>query len=63
MFNRAIGFDGEIWHAADILKNNTLQDRLTLVIHYRQILSNQTGLHRSLAYPYAIWETDGLKTR
>ena len=63
VFNRAIGFDGEIWHGADILKNNTLQDRLTLVIHFRQILSNQTGLHRSLAYPYAIWETDGLKTR
>ena len=53
VFNRAIGFDGEIWHGAGIFKNNIQQDRLTLVIHYKEILSNQTGIQRSLVYPFA----------
>ena len=63
MFNRAIGFDGEIWHSADILKNSIQQDRLTLVIHFRQIVSPQTNLQRCLVYPFANWETGGWKNR
>ena len=53
VFNRAIGFDGEIWHGAGIFKNNIQQDRLTLVIHFKEILSKQTGMQRCLVFPYA----------
>jgi hypothetical protein len=63
VFNRAIGFDGELWHGADILKTNTLQDRLTLVIHFRDIVSKQTGLYRSRAYPFGNWKTGGWNYR
>ena len=63
VFNRAIGFDGEIWHGADILKNNIQQDRLTLVIHFRQIISTQTNLQRCLTYPFANWHFGGWNTK
>lgn len=53
VFNRVIGFDGEIWHSAGMFKNNIHQDRLTLVIHFKEVLSTPTGMQRCLVYPYS----------
>ena len=56
IFNRAIGFDSDLWHAAGSFNENVHQDRLTLIIFFKDILSSHTGLQRCLSFPHTVFD-------